>query len=171
MTYEQIRNQAQTGGVLAVRGTGTVSKVIRVVTGESHSHVAMLVWLDDGLYVFEFVEFVGFQILPASEWLRRRQGQDIIYCSPPRHVAANPDRVKAAAISYRNASVAARWYGYISLFLILYSQITGRKVHVIQKVCSTFVQECWAAAGHRLKRTADPGDIVEACPATYKIDM
>ncbi|PLY04755.1 MAG: hypothetical protein C0622_02285 [Desulfuromonas sp.] len=171
MTYADIRAIAKTGDVFAVQGNGMVSKIIRVLTGESYSHVAMLVWLDEGLFVAEFVEFVGYQIMPASEWVRRRQGQELIYCEGPKCVRACPQPVKEDAVGYRNASVAARWYGYISLFLILYSQITGRKVHVIQKVCSTFVQKCWAAAGHYLPRTADPGDIVKACPTTHRIEF
>ena len=38
------------------------------------------------------------------------------------------------------------------------------------RVCSTFVQECWEAAGSQeFERTADPGDIAAACGSLHRV--
>ena len=170
MTYKEIRTVCKTGDVLAVKGDGIAGKVIRALTGESYSHVAMLVWTVSGLMAYEFVEGTGFQIMPASEWVRRRKGQNLRYCVAPEQVTSRSHLVSSAAKSYRNSSVASRWYGWISLVKVFISQKTGMKIHVLQKVCSTFVQECWLAARFELSTTADPGAIVNACDPIYKIE-
>lgn len=169
MTYAELRIRAVTGDVLAVKGTGIAGSIIRAFTGESYSHVALLVQETAGLFAYEFVEGTGYQILPASEWVRRRKKQNLRFCRAPQAVVADPDAVAAAARLYRNSSVISRWYGWLSLAKVLVSQITGLKIPVRQKVCSTFVQECWAATGYTLPTTADPGEIVNACDPVHTI--
>lgn len=171
MTYDEIKLVCNTGDVLAVKGKGIAGRIIRTLTGESYSHVAMLVWETHGLMAYEFVEGTGFQILPASEWVRRRRNQNLCYCVAPKLVTSRNHLVGPAARSYRNSSVASRWYGWASLVKVFFSQKLGIKIHVHQKVCSTFVQECWAAAKYELKTTADPGEIVNACDPIHKIKM
>ncbi|WP_321532283.1 hypothetical protein [uncultured Desulfuromonas sp.] len=169
MTYADLRIRAVTGDVLAVKGTGIAGRIIRALTGESYSHVALLVQETSGLFAYEFVEGTGFQILPASEWVRRRQKQNLRFCRAPERVLNNPNAVAAAARCYRNSSVVSRWYGWLSLVKVWLSQKTGLKIPVRQKVCSTFVQECWAATGYTLPTTADPGEIVNACDPIHTI--
>lgn len=169
MTYSALRKRAKTGDIFAVRGTGLVSWLIRAATGESYSHVALLVWIHTGLYVFEFVEGVGYQSMPASEWLRRRQGQQLCYGVGPKILATYSERIREAAIKYRHSSVMSRMYGYLSLLKVWAGQILGRNIHVHQKVCSTFVQECWAAGTFHMGPTADPGDIASACSEIHVV--
>lgn len=171
MTYEQIKKRALTGDVLAVKGNGFASKIIRTFTGESYSHVALLVKENHGLMAYEFVEGVGFQILPASEWVRRRKNQNLRYCVAPSEVSSLAVLVESAAKSYRNSSVASRLYGWFSLVKVFISQKIGLKIKVRKKVCSTFVQECWATARFELSKTADPGEIVNACDPIHKIEV
>lgn len=169
MKYVDIKAICNSGDVFAVKGKGFAGAFIRALTGESYSHVAMLVFENNGLLVFEFVEGVGFQTMPASEWLRRRKGQRVCYCPAPPHVTSRVCDVVVAAKAYRNSSVISRWYGWLSLLKIWASQKTGFKIPVRQKVCSTFVQECWASSGFKLPTTATPGDIVNHCDPIHKI--
>lgn len=169
MTYAFMRKQVKTGDVLIVRGTGIISRLVRTFTGESYSHVALLVWEKDGLHVFEFVEGVGFQSMPTSEWLRRRRKQKLYLGVAPKVLGDHAGKIKAAAVKYRNGSVMSRMYGYFSLVKVWLSQKIGKKIPVHQRVCSTFVQECWSAGFFSLKRTADPGDIADACSALHAL--
>jgi len=171
MNYATLRQQAKTGDILAVKGTGFIGGLIRALTGESYSHVALLVWDDGGLMVYEFVEGTGYQAMPASEWLRRRTGQRVHYGIAPRIVGQYQTLVAQAARRYRNSSVAARWYGWFSLPKVWFSQLIGRRIPVRQKVCSTFVQECWQAGKYAGLRnsSADPGSIVSHCDVLHKL--
>ena len=170
MKYSELRDKIKTGDVLAVKGAGFFSSLIRVFTGESYSHVAMFVWDVGGLFVFEFVEGVGYQSMPASEWLRRRSKQRVLCCIAPETIHENAFEVSIAAKSYRNAKAAQRSYGWLSLLKVWVSQITSKRFKVRQLVCSTFVQHCWQAGQVTLNNTADPGTIVAACHTYYSVE-
>jgi len=169
MTYAEMREIAETGDVLLVRG----NMLVRIFSAESYSHVALLVWLDDGsggLWVFEFVEGKGFQAMPASQWFAGRSRQRIYYGTAPEVVRFNGSVAKNLALSYRVKRPVRRVYGYLSLLVVWASQVTGLRLPVWLRVCSTFVQECWEATGYTgLKRTADPGDIAEVCQSLTPI--
>ena len=159
MDYTEIRHKATTGDVLGVMGAGFFSKVIKFMTKEDFSHVAMLVWHGTGLWVYEFIEGRGYQCMPASQWFEIRAGQTVFYGKAPLVVRARPADVIKAAGSFRVARVKQR-YGYFSLVKVLISQIFKKKIHVHFMVCSTFIQHVWDACGFEQRFTADPGDIM-----------
>lgn len=169
MTYAEIKKDVRSGDVLLVKGTSFFGTAIRMLTGESYSHVAMLVWQSPlpsskgNLWVFEFVEGKGFQSMPASTWIAQRKGEKLTYGRAPLQVRQFCDLAKLAALEYRTKSVFKRGYGWLSLVKVLLSQITKKRIGVHQRVCSTFVQECWERAGYDMPQTADPGDIGEYC--------
>ena len=169
MTYQELRQLAMTGDVLLVRG----SMWVRLLTAESYSHAALLVWDEaDGLWVYEFLEGQGYQSMPASQWFEERagRGQELYYGEAPEIVRAQPWRVTQAARSYRDRGLRRR-YGWLSLLTVWWSQIRGKRLPVWFRVCSTFVQECWEAAGFQeFERTADPGDIAMVCDTLHRID-
>ena len=169
MTYQELRQVAMTGDVLLVRG----SMWVRLLTAESYSHAALLVWDEaDGLWVYEFLEGQGYQSMPASQWFEERagRGQELYYGEAPEIVRAQPWRVTQAARSYRDRGLRRR-YGWLSLLTVWWSQIRGKRLPVWFRVCSTFVQECWEAAGFQeFERTADPGDIAMVCDTLHRID-
>ena len=167
MTYQELRQVAMTGDVLLVRG----NLLVRMLTAESYSHVALLLWEEQGgLWVYEFVEGKGYQSMPASQWFAARRGQEIYHGEAPETVHAMPWQVVTAARAYRDRRFAKR-YGWLSLAKVWISQLIGCRVPVRMRVCSTFVQECWEAAGYDgLKRTADPGDIAMECDTLHRID-
>ncbi|WP_027714913.1 hypothetical protein [Desulfuromonas sp. TF] len=175
MTYESMRMTARTGDVLLVRG----NRFVRIFSAESVSHVAVLVWMPGpkgefrggGLWVFEFVEGEGYQSMPASQWFERRKGQMIFHGVAPDVVRAAREGVYKAATRYRTEKGIRRWYGWLSLVTVWASQIIRRPIPVWAKVCSTFAQEVWEAAGFReFERTADPGDFMELCQSITRIE-
>lgn len=159
ISYAQLRTFAKTGGVLGVKGKGLVSNVIKFFTREEYSHVAMLVWIENGLWVFEFVEGIGYQCMPASQWFELREGQTIFYGPPPKIVTENGQALVDRALSFRGSKFR-RHYGYFSTVRIFFAQFLNTNNKTIFKVCSTFIQDCWTHAGYTFNQTADPGDIM-----------
>lgn len=66
MHYSEAREKIRSGDLLAWRGKGLVSWLIRHVTGGSHTHVGVAWWLHDRLFILEAREGVGVQIRAAS---------------------------------------------------------------------------------------------------------
>lgn len=164
MDYLEIRHKATTGDVLGVMGSGFFSKVIKFLTKEDFSHVAMLIWHGTGLWVYEFVEGRGYQCMPASQWMEIRAGQTIFYGKAPLIVRAKPADVIKSAGSFR-VGRGKTHYGYLSLIKVWLSQIFKRKIHTHFMVCSTFIQHVWRDCGFDHSKTADPGDIMSICSA------
>lgn len=159
MDYEKIRTVASTGDVVGVQGNGLYGRLIKLLTKEKYTHVAMFVWHGTGLWLYEFVEGRGFQCMPASQWFELRKGQKIFFGKGPIPVRSQPERVIEVAGSFRTSNLKQR-YGIVSLAKIVLSQWTGKKLPTFFKNCSTFVQYVWENCGYELFRTADPGDIM-----------
>ncbi|MGE4544216.1 MAG: hypothetical protein AB7D06_08905 [Pedobacter sp.] len=174
MTQADLTKRAKTGDVLLVKSDGTIGKLIRCLTGESYSHVAVLVWVPGQygfeLLVYEFVEGVGHQTMSLADWMDRRQDQTLFYGVAPDPVHQYPTKARAAAEYYRTAPLLKRSYGYLSLAKVWLSQLFECRIPVRQKVCSTFAQEVWRLAGYdAIGRTADPGDIAQHCDPLYPL--
>jgi len=174
MTLNELTKRAKTGDVLLVKSDSTIGKLIRCLTGESYSHVAVLVWVPGQygfeLLVYEFVEGVGHQTMGLDDWMAQRQDQILSYGVAPEAVHQSATRARAAAEYYRTAPLLKRSYGYLSLPKVLLSQLFKCRIPVRQKVCSTFAQEVWRMAGYdAIGRTADPGDIAQHCDPLYPL--
>lgn len=161
MIYSEMRLSAKTGDLLLVKGKGFFSQMVRVVTGESISHVALLFWLDGGLFVAEMIEDNGYQILPASQWFPGAAGPVLFGCAP-KVVQDCPKTILGTIARYRDDKKRQR-YGYLSLLKVWWAQITGKQIKVHQRVCSTFVQDVWEQCGFHFQQTADPGDYLGLC--------
>lgn len=75
MDYQTARNQIRSGDLLAWRGRGPVSWLIRHVSGGAHTHVGVAWWLHGRLFILEAREGVGVQIRAASaalsfDWIK-----------------------------------------------------------------------------------------------------
>ena len=67
MLYSQARPKIKSGDVLAWRGAGIISRVIRRVTMSSHSHVG-IAWVANGrVFILEAVEGYGIGLRPLSQ--------------------------------------------------------------------------------------------------------
>ncbi len=66
MQYSIARKHIQSGDLIAFRGRGPVSWLIRHVTGGSHTHVAVAWWFRDRLFLLEAREGIGVTMRAAS---------------------------------------------------------------------------------------------------------
>ncbi len=164
--YAALRDEMRSGDLFLVEGRGVISTLIRVLTGQQLSHVALLVWIDGGLWVAEMREFVGFQLRPASLWLEdiSGAGHTVYYGRAPRRVRESP-LVKETALGFRSQG-----YGYLSLLQVWWAQLRRTRLRPRGVVCSTFVQRCWEAAGIAFSQTADPGDFLRLCDGIEAIE-
>lgn len=67
MDYKKHRNKIRSGHVIAWSGRGALSRLIRIATGETYSHVG-IVWRCGGrVMLIEAIQGKGVQIQPLSE--------------------------------------------------------------------------------------------------------
>ncbi len=155
LTYQQMRQVAQDGDLIMVESRSTVGVLIRLLTAQQFSHVAMLVWIGDGLFVAEMREFSGYQLTPASQWVADTCAKDasIYYGQAPRNVRGCA-HVRAVVERYRRERPR---YSYLTLISVWLSQLFRRRMPGLL-VCSTFVQRVWEKCGHTFAQLTDPGD-------------
>lgn len=165
--YKDVRAKAKTGDVVMVEGSGLISILIRMFTGEKISHIGMLVWIGEALFVAEFKEFKGFRLLPASLWIDDcfEEGSNVYYGRAPAMVRDNHETISASIFNYR-----AQSYGYLSLLKIFFAQLFRVNIKIRRLVCSTFVQKMWSHEGYRFDRNADPGDYIELCDYVSRVN-
>lgn len=155
MDYPTLRKLAKDGDVLMLEGQGLVSLLVRMATGQQISHVAMLVWIDGGLWVAEMQELRGYRLTPASARVPELCQAGFVYFGQAGIVSTSAilDTVK----HFRGAR-----YSYWTLFTVWLAQLFRFRAPA-KLVCSTFVQRCWEAAGKTFTQTADPGDFMRLC--------
>lgn len=157
MNYKAFRPHAKDGDVLMVEGRGWVSRIIRAVTGQQISHVALLLWFGEHLFVAEMKEFRGYRLIPASMWFEDTVRTGYVQWGRAPQGVRGKAGVKAHALKYRNAR-----YSYRALLRVWLAQITRSKTDA-GLVCSTFVQRVWESVGHTFDQDADPGDYMRLC--------
>jgi hypothetical protein len=169
MEYEQLRQQAQDGDVLMVEGRAFISRFIRMFSGESVSHIAVLFWLDGGLFVAEFLEGKNYLITPASQWFEeyKKNKFQVLFGMAPKMVRGNA-AISQVVAKYR-ADKSLQAYGWWTFLRIWVAQWTNKNYQVKAKVCSTFVAAVWSECGYRFARTPDPGDYLAMCQLTMPV--
>lgn len=172
MKYYEIPGRARTGDQLATSS----NTFIRMMSGESYSHVATLYWDDQApgvrrcLLVFETAGLKGgFRIVPFAQWINEHAKKEISYGVAPDIVSAHAREVGERMRRYRDEG--KHLYGWTSLPLVLLSQVTGKKYGQWHRVCSTLSQYFWNASGWKLGHLADPGDIMRSCRMTLPVEV
>ena len=172
MLYSEMRATAKTGDVILVEGRSFVSRLIRGATGQSISHVGMLMWLGDGnLFMPEQREFKAFRLSRASDRLQQDMRDcRVYYGAAPLQVRewidAHDDELVEAVFATRNGR-----YGYLELGSVLWSQWTQRDSRSKRLVCSTWVQRLWELSDWRYPQAPDPGDYLDACSSVHSLDL
>ena len=169
MNYAQLRNYAFTGDILFQAGDSLGAKFLRVFTASQFSHVALLVWVNGGLWVAEIVPKTGYTLSPASQRIPEMLAAgNLWYAKAP---AARGDlsrpAYREAIMKYRDNSPNKALdpaldpsYSMTSALLTWVAQLTNRNIPV-KLICSTFVQEVWEADGVEFERPADPESLVD----------
>ncbi|MEZ5571192.1 MAG: hypothetical protein R3E64_04135 [Halioglobus sp.] len=159
MNYADFRHLAETGDLLLLEGRGLFSTPIRMITGQQASHVAILLWIADGLWVAE-MRGQGYTLMRASQRVSEMGEHGQVYWGKaPYRLRWQVNEVRDAALSYRGYRYS--WWTLITVWL---SQVTRRRMPS-NLVCSTLVQRVWSAAGFQFTQTPDPGDFFKLCAA------
>ena len=153
--YYDARKEMQTGDVLMVKASGFISRIVRVFTGESINHIAMIIRNPTGVFVVEMREGAGWLLTPASQWMEKQKGTIILF-------GQAPEVIRGSACNEIEAMLArGKGYSYLTLIMVWISQLIRRPVPN-GLVCSTFIQKIWSKCGYKMsKLAADPGDFME----------
>lgn len=168
MRLELVKAHAETGDLILVKGEGFFSDVIRMFTGESFSHVALLARFNDDVKIVEFVGS-GFAVNDCDEKYFKDDAS-YYFCKAPHIIHKNIQEVMGIIQAYVSDK-DRQSYGYETLPLVWMSQLMDSSFVSDRKVCSTFVQRCWEEAGFKFPNTPDPGDFVEYCEVIFPIEQ
>jgi hypothetical protein len=161
MDYKEFRQIAETGGILGTSGKKVVGMFIRIFTGASLQHVAIVFWMDEGLFVAEFQEGVGFQMMPASQWFKNQPKKVIFYGKPPEVVKNKEELVKRLIFEVRDSESRFKTnYNYWELPIVWFANIFNLNVKGLSGVCSSFVNRIYSKCGYP-KKMQVPGDLFE----------
>jgi hypothetical protein len=163
--YSDFRDRARTGDLLLLEGLQIGALLIRMITGQQFSHVALLLWIEDGLWVAE-MRGRGYTLTPASQRVAEMAESGKVYWgSAPPPVRSHADAVSRKALSFRGSR-----YSYWTLITVWIAQILRRRMPR-NLVCSTLVEKVWSAAGVVFAKTPDPGDFLMQCDSTTPLQI
>lgn len=168
MLYSNFRNVIQSGDTIACKKRAVFSILIRIFTAESTNHTAVFLRdSQDGIWVTEMREGrKGFQITPASQWIREelKNGTVLTYCEAPEKTS--PEEMRRAILQTRAEEPD---YSYWTLLKVWWSQLLNKPVDG-KLVCSTYAQHVHEEGGYRgYTKLADPGGIEEHSPIRFSI--
>ncbi len=158
---------ANTGDLITTRS----SMIIRLVTGESFSHSAIILKEFNETYVVETHEDINdTAVTKLSTWVNKYD--EIWLGIPPAIVTENRLIVEAGIYEYLDQDKRELKYGYWTLPLVFWNQIVpSKKFNHRLNVCSTLVGELWRLTGwDNDGKLMDPGDAFVECIASYKLE-
>lgn len=165
MDYQTFRDRASTGDVLLLEGSDLAGRFVRVLTGQQISHVALLLWLDDGLWVAE-MRNSGYSLMPASQRVPdMAAGAQVYWGKAPMQVRLRSREITDKALSFRGSR-----YSWWSLITVWAAQIFRRQMPG-RLVCSTLVERAWASGAYMFSQTPDPGDFMRLCESTTPLTI
>lgn len=74
-SYEHHRDDIKTGDVFFTVGNGFFSSIIQLFTGSYVSHTGLFIWIGKRLFIVESMEGTGVRILPASNYIKKLNGE------------------------------------------------------------------------------------------------
>ena len=151
INYAQLRANARTGDLLALKGRGIASYLVRIFTATSWSHVAVLLWVDEGLWVCEMA-WSGYRMRPASQWVPE-QSADVWWCRAPEFI--KEECATEVLLAHRG-----RPYSYWSLITTWISNLLNRRLpsgDICSELAQNLVESC---GGKRQKSLWTPDDAV-----------
>ena len=167
MNLTQLIDTAKTGDILTTRS----SIWVRLFTGESFSHSAIVLKEFDETYVVETHENVNdTTVTKLSEWVN--EYDEIWLGIPPTIITQNRLQVEAGIYRYLDQDKHELKYGYKTLPLVFWNQVfPSKKFNHKLNVCSTLVGELWRLTGwDNDGKLMDPGDVFVECITSYKLE-
>lgn len=141
--YEQIRDQFETGDCVLTKGTGLVSRIIRLFTEYSHAYTVIGLGeykeLHDRVFLLE-AQITGVRLVLLSDVLRDHPGQIDLF--KPKYLTKAQRKV--VAVEALCLAAGQIRYDFGSLF----RNLLGRTSLTIKRYfCSELVWDLWARAG------------------------
>lgn len=140
--YADIRTQIWEADVLLFRGTGLISKLIKIVGKNEYTHVGLASWqwvknkrgifVPDTLELIEFREFLGGRIVNLSTQVDRFSGHIDVF-RPSRHIQVfdekNPSgktkTLNPTAVTNTMRTMTGLPYGWYRIWLIAQNNMLG----------------------------------------------
>jgi len=172
MDYQTLRENAATGDIILFAGTDFISKVVRVFTASQYSHIGVLVWEDDGLWLAEMTVSDGYKKSPASQVIKKMCEHGYVwYGNAPAMIdmLAVQKEIQQFRDGFADLDKDPN-YSWITLLMIGWSKVTNTAVDY-RYVCSTFVQDLWDAGGIRFKLATTPSDFSRRCDVLNQVKM
>jgi cell wall-associated NlpC family hydrolase len=146
------------GDVLLVKGPWHV----RVATGESFSHVAMVFQNGRQLMISEY-NLGGYKEWTFDAWYKAQKGRPVMLGFVPDSV--NQTMLVSAIDKYKG-----RPYSFLAGIRVWWSTLTGKRTSA-GMVCSTYIQKCWEFCGFPKKgKLFDPGDFLQEVDTFCAVD-
>lgn len=164
MTYNDLRPLLHTGDLLLVQGAWW----IRVATGESVSHVGLVLRRGSGVWVADYTWRSGYRVVPASQWLAERAHRRLWWGRAPLPVRAAPQQVLWQADRWRADPPPYAWW---ELPAIWWHQLLGRPYRARGPQCHSYVYTIWRAAGYAEPPPRDPGDYLSRCDEIRPVEV
>jgi len=171
MRYAELRRKAGIGDVLLVSGDDAMSRLLRAATASQYSHIAVLVWLEGGLWVSEVKPKTGYTLTHASKRIPQMLAQGTVRWGAAPIVVARRLMLRAVT-RYRDGAgddALDPGYSYWSGLTVWLSQLTGYALPH-RMICSTYAQEVWEAGGLTFDGPADPEDFEHRIEKLVRID-
>lgn len=160
----QIRKELHTGDVLEVRQARWLGALpIRKRTDSVYSHVALILDLEDGLFIAEATWPQGVRLVPLDKWLKGMRGEVDLFAVDPDQV--NTWKMRIFAMNrlgdpYSLWQLVASW-GHVVRLIRRFSK-KPKDVNRQAWICSEFVSAAFLAGGYRhdekfLPAETDPG--------------
>ncbi len=172
MKYTDARSQIKTGDIAIVSGKCFLSKLIRLFTLQTDSHVMMFWWWNDGLYLAGMNDADGFAIIPASQLLVKMMNDgDVKIGIADNKVHAKPDTITDFINKFRALPSDKKKYPVWLLLIFGWLRILKPNASFKQKVCSSFVASAWKITGIELPEMESPGDLEKYCECLIPLEV
>ena len=151
-SYQDLRQQIQTGDLLLFRGNRLLSSAIERLSDSPYSHVAVLARWEDRIVAFQ-ADLRGVEVLPASTMVCKYQGK-VDWWALKRDARATTGFSDKVLLDTSLTLLGIK-YGYLKLLGLGLKILFGRALkpgdaHATPDslFCSQFVSLCYRSASH-----------------------
>jgi hypothetical protein len=170
MNYNELIDEASTGDIFLVKDDNFLARLVRFFTGESISHVAIILKSSEALLVCEYLASGGYKISPILTWINYNYPlcESIFFGKFPQSNYNPESALKMKNLAY---TFSGEKYSFLTFIKIWVAQVFRLKVDT-EFVCSSFIQKIWEEGGGvKFDITPDPGDFFSKCEYVKKITL
>jgi len=152
MQYKKIRNCTQTGDLICYNNNTFFGKIIRCITKQQATHIAICLWIERRLFILEALEWKGVIMSLASSRLTKWNIVSI------RRKKGNFSKTKVLERGLSKLGMQYDWYINFGLLLKKVFKINIQMHHNKRYNCSEF----WAYVNDLKETYVTPWDLLES---------